>query len=373
MFDEEASRNFYDQIRTLWIEPEIRRRRDAGGIPDDFLIYRCLVKLPRDSKPVVEFNDEIQWQATLKFPQSRDIKQGEAIHLHEVERIVSVAPPEVDGKRVAFVYLYTTGTGYAGVFDFAPNDLDRMLSPQAKDEWSLGEHIAESLQALLVERVIRTHDDVQEALQGIGLWVAPALLPYPLGKIVYFLKRDVPNEARRLLISHCSASFLGSLTAKWWQLKEFDARRRLIDDALSAHGGSKYALSICALLPHLEGIITDWIYTQVPQEDIPWRQESKILKFRDIISSGPSTTYTYKCVVESTVDFILAGPVLSTFKTWFESIDTSFANRNVVGHGKYQDDLYVEENSIKLVLLLDTVYHIIAGKDSKKGQTSKSV
>lgn len=118
---------------------------------------------------------------------------------------------------------------------------------------------------------------------------------------------------------------------------------------MGAHGEGKYCLTIATMLPQLEGIITDWICTKVA--DPPFRQESKTHKFRDLVSDGPPTTYTFQRIVASALDFIISGPVLATFRKWFDSIDTSFANRHAVEHGKYEDALYTEENSIKLLLM----------------------
>ena len=55
----------------------------------------------------------------------------------------------------------------------------------------------------------------------------------------------------------------------------------------------------------------------------------------------------------------LGGPVLETLGSWLERIDEAFPHRHVVEHGKYEEALFTEENSIKLFLLLDTVFHII--------------
>lgn len=79
-----------------------------------------------------------------------------------------------------------------------------------------------------------------------------------------------------------------------------------------------------------------------------------------------SSTYTYRRIVESSLEFILDGPVLSTFQNWFARIDRSFANRNVIEHGKYDDSLFSEENSIKLFLLLDTIYYIVSERGEKE-------
>ena len=51
--------------------------------------------------------------------------KGKPIYLENVQEIVTVSPPEVDGERVAFVYLFYTGrSGYRSVFDFSPNHPD---------------------------------------------------------------------------------------------------------------------------------------------------------------------------------------------------------------------------------------------------------
>ncbi len=110
----------------------------------------------------------------------------------------------------------------------------------------------------------------------------------------------------------------------------------------------------------VEGIITDWIYTRLPEDEIPWRQESKTKKFRDVVLERHSVTYIYRRVVESAIDFTVEGPVLKTFKKWFDRIDDVFPSRHVLQHRRYDDSLFTHENSIKLFLLIDTIYHIIS-------------
>jgi hypothetical protein len=125
-------------------------------------------------------------------------------------------------------------------------------------------------------------------------------------------------------------------------------------------------LSIHALLPQVEGIITEWVYENLPPSEMqPWRPESKAQRFRDLALEEPVTTYTFRRIVESAIDFILGGPILETFKRWNQQINEAFPNRHVVAHGKYDESLYSEDNSIKLVLLLDTVYYIIESRQQR--------
>ena len=74
-------------------------------------------------------------------------------------------------------------------------------------------------------------------------------------------------------------------------------------------------------------------------------------------------TSTYKQVVGSLSTFILEGPFFGTFDQWLASIDPIFPNRHVVGHGRYEPGFYTQENSIKLFLLLDTIYRVIASNE----------
>jgi hypothetical protein len=111
-------------------------------------------------------------------------------------------------------------------------------------------------------------------------------------------------------------------------------------------------------LPQIEGVISDWAYAE-SGGNIPFRQVSKTKTFRDLILNRLSS-FIFNAVVESTVDFILKGPVLKDFKEWSVNIDNTFANRNVIGHGKYNESFFTEENSIKLFLLLDTIYTVMA-------------
>jgi len=83
---------------------------------------------------------------------------------------------------------------------------------------------------------------------------------------------------------------------------------------------------------------------------IPYRQESKArLFFTTIINNVKD-----KKTVRSCSKFIICGPILETFQKWNLSVRNTFTNRTVVEHGKHDDSINSEENTIKLFLLLDT-------------------
>ena len=359
--DKQASDNFFQQLDSLWIKPEIERRTLAQTLPADFKIYRCLIKMPHGKEPIVEFNDEIVLTAKFEAAPGENIQAGNPVFLHQVKKIESVKPPEVDGVRVAFVYLYWNGNHYETIFDFTPNVPDELITPEQKELWNFGEAIGKSIQNILSERAINIQGNSPQLFNTIGLWAAPALIPYPLTKIAVELDKGNFDVALKALIEHCNDTFLRTLIDKWYDHNIFVHRKTLIEDAFFAHQNQKYTLSINALIPQIEGVITDWMYSNVDIDDnsIPWRQESKTKKFREEILNGQISSYSYKAIVESTLNFILDGPVLDTFKKWEQNVNTAFPNRHVVEHGKYIDDLYKIENSIRLFLLLDTISYIM--------------
>jgi hypothetical protein len=361
MLDKEALKTTFNQMHKIWIEPELARRKLANILPDDFKIYRFLIRLPKERPPIVEFNDEIHWLARVKLAPGTNMQPGQDVYVHDIDEIFTVEPPQVEGKRVAFMYFFWTGNGYQLIFDFTPNWPEGVTAKEESDDWQLGEAIAESLQAIVTEKAVHIHDEVQALLRQIGLWAVPTLLPYPLSRIAKLLKEGNVETARATLLQHCTPAYMEALSSKWWSVEQFEQRKTLIQDALHAHKEGKYRLSIPALLPQVEGTVTDWTIARLPETvALPWRQESKTKKFRDLVLDGPPTTFTYKRIVESTIEFILNGPVLETFKQWMDEINSAFPNRHVVEHGKYDERLYTEENSVKLLLLLDTIYHIIS-------------
>ncbi len=58
VLDEEAASNLFNQIMKLWIKPEISRRKQGGTLPENFRMNRCLIRLPQDQDPIIEFNEE---------------------------------------------------------------------------------------------------------------------------------------------------------------------------------------------------------------------------------------------------------------------------------------------------------------------------
>src|SRR5262245_4798622 len=109
MIDEELGKGIAQQMHQHWIGPELEVRAKAGKLPPDFQIRRCLIRLPKNAMPIVEFNEEVVLRAKVKVPDECDPKPGDTAYLGDIEYVERVYPPEVDGVRVAFFYAQWVG------------------------------------------------------------------------------------------------------------------------------------------------------------------------------------------------------------------------------------------------------------------------
>lgn len=358
LLDESGATNFFKHITKLWINPELEKRKKEGNLSEGFTFNRCLIKFPHDKPYVVEFNDEVGWIAVVRKDRESAFRKGDPVHIYQINEILDVKPPKINDKRVGFVFLHIVNGEWIIFFDFKPNHDDFKESK----EWLLGKEIAKSLQALIEEKTILITKSANNLLQNFGLWSAPALISYPLSKIIKQLSENKEEDALRTLKEFCTPELLEKLSVDWFTNEFLAKRKKTLQEAVIAHKQGLYSLTVHTLLPQIEGIITDWITTQVSIDDVPWRLESKTKKFQDLILGKP-TQNSYNIVVNSAINFILNGPVLTTFKKWFDDINKAFPNRHVIEHGKNADSLFNEENSIKLFLLIDTIHHIISERE----------
>jgi hypothetical protein len=354
MLDDIGKQNFARNLHEQFIQPEIERRQEAGTFPDEFKIRECLIRLPKDGRPLVEFNREFGWLVKPKLAPALKLTGmalDRPVYNHEIVAIERVFPPEIDGQRVSFIYLFWTGFEYCSVFDFSPNQLD--FDPAG--EFELGQVIADHLQHQIVEITVSLSKRNQAQLHQIGLWPVTSLLPYPISHIVERVGSGHPEEARQILVTHCNATFVAELVETWQPIQAFERRMALFREAVENHANQNYHSSIHTLIPHIEGVITDWLMTVVQPDEVRWRPDSKIRQFKELVEVIPQFNQAYREAFEAVCQFLLEGPPLQRFQDWLEKIDPSFPGRHPVAHGRYEEALFNEENSIKLFLMLDTV------------------
>lgn len=356
MLDEQASQNFLNEVFRLWIDPEIDRRFGDTGVPEGFVLREALIKMPKDQPPLVQFNNEIGWIGHTKVAADVEVEAGDPIYLHQIEHIADVNPPEVDGTRVAFVYLHWTGYDalYNIIFDFTPNHPDYDAS---ESEFTLGKAIGNHLQYKLVEDAAVRAARQKALLSKIGLWTVTSLLPFPISKIIESIEAGELEAARTLLVDHVTPEFIEeSLLNTWYDIDAFGIRRPALEEALKSHEIGLFHASIAILIGHIEGVIVDWLHDVLPpNEDVPFRLESRLKKFESTLRKTPYLRQAYQIAMDSTFEFLKEGAIFQKFQNWYDAIDPSFAGRHAIQHGKYVKNIYTKENSVKLFLLLDTI------------------
>jgi len=87
----EAGRALNQQIWDLWVEPEIRRRREADNLPHDFHLFgfQVVISSPNDNgETVVRLNDEVR--AIAKVQARRTFEAGQTVYANDIEAIEEI-------------------------------------------------------------------------------------------------------------------------------------------------------------------------------------------------------------------------------------------------------------------------------------------
>lgn len=356
---EEQKQRMFLNWHNQWIVPELERRHGKDNIPEDTKVTECLVLLPKGQTPIVKFNGEFGW--SVKDPglsdgrSIADLEIGQSVYLYDILTIDNVLPPTVDGVRVAFMYLFKGEMGWQLYVDFIPNQPD--YDPHDESNKFDGTIIAHHLQHQLLLKVVQWAKAHTAQLNEIGLWIATSLLPYPLSMIVEKVTEGKPEEARQLLIDHCDLAFLNEhIVSTWKPIKAFNQRMNFFDDAMFNYESGRYHGALSILAAQIEGVITDWLFeVEYYREDKKRHIRAKFSDFREALSKIPALLWLYREAHDSMLSFLESGPWLQQFELWNQDVNSSFPGRHVVQHGKYSSDMFTQENSIKMFLMLDTI------------------
>lgn len=351
----EAFKNLFSQINETWIQPEILRRKQNGTLDNDFRIKKCKILLGNLLAPTILFNKEAGWLAQIEPDLNKNPIIGMDISLlHDVKDIKAVDRPLCNGLPTSFIYLTRTMSGYSIIVDIIPDGLT-LEEEQARWDEEAAPLIIETLKNSISEVLISGFD--HSKLKKIGLWLAPALVPYPLAKILKLLENDNSEAARNWLVQHCTSAFLEERIRDWYSISAYGTRRTLFEAALEAHREKKYQLSIHAIIPQVEGVISDFLHSLPDSQAVPFWPVPKIIRFKDVLLAAMQRNYLYVESVKSSVEFMIE-VMLQGFTKWFGPVhENQFPMRHAVVHGKYDDSVYSEENSIKLFLILDTLHN----------------
>jgi uncharacterized protein (UPF0332 family) len=119
MTEEDFDQNLMGQVLELWINPEIERRREAGSLPDDFVVTRAqiIMNLAADA-PEVRFNKEIK--AVAQFRAARAVEVGEDLTEADIESIEDIMLTDEDPNAGHLTMMLFKGRWFIA-FDFRYN------------------------------------------------------------------------------------------------------------------------------------------------------------------------------------------------------------------------------------------------------------
>ena len=119
MVDEEFGRNLMEQVLELWVNPEVERRREAGNLPDDFVLTAVQVIMNLDADaPEVRFNEEVK--AVAQGRATRAIEEGEDVTEADLEGIEDIMLTDQDPNAGHLTMMFFKGH-WLIAFDFRYN------------------------------------------------------------------------------------------------------------------------------------------------------------------------------------------------------------------------------------------------------------
>lgn len=103
------------QMQQLTFSPEIRRRREAGTLPDDFLFWGGQMIQPPGGGQIIRLNSEVRGRPYLRT--DRAIEKGEEVKLGDFANLeyFDLEDDELDSGHFT---MFFTGAGWFVSFDF---------------------------------------------------------------------------------------------------------------------------------------------------------------------------------------------------------------------------------------------------------------
>ena len=232
-------------------------------------------------------------------------------------------------------------------------------------------------------QLMRTRAEIRriaEAFQKCNLWLAPSMvgLTDEVVKLYYEGKKQVIPSIIARYYKRNNWAILKETVSNWESNSFFRPRMGIIYDALEAHMNCKYALSVPALLPHIEGIAREI----VKKYNLPELPQLVICRKISYGENGdktwPSTVFGEVAMgalsfqewvaVESFLYYLEGTMYLSPRRVGKKLEDFAtkdILNRNSILHGRHLK-YATSMNSLKCFLALD-VLALIDAEEVKQG------
>ncbi len=346
-----AYRPLSEMLR-LFVIPEIEHRVTTGMVQADklpFQVHRFRY-VHGGGKNIVEINDEVTIKAQVRI--TRPVAAGESLTLADIHPDdCFLEPPEVDGKPAAFFLCHSLFLNFITMFDFTPN-----LPPELEDSERAPNRIrypvADLVQASSIADAIKPIE--KYAQLAAATWPpGPGLYPHVLWRVhqtPHVLEK--PEFADAVAAAHSEAYWKERL-AFWTETAFFGDRMKYVEKSIGAYLAGDYVASIYILVPHIEGIVFD--YVSASGGPPRYRLESRVADLKKLVLSRKVLMFPRK-VLDQVFDFIETGTFLT--ETGNVTDPSQQVTRHGISHGVFKN-FENRDISLKYLILLDALAYVV--------------
>lgn len=193
----------------------------------------------------------------------------------------------------------------------------------------------------------------EQALWKMGWWIPQTVSVSFFARVGRLALASERVEVRRAMVALGRARELSGLVDGWLELDPFRDRRRFLLDGLRDHRRRRFRVSIPTLLPLIEGIAVD--------------------AFTPGATHGPRPAFEAAALIDAATGPAMADTVTALYaRHEFSAVASGSRqlNRHLILHGR-STGYGTEENSVKVLLALDTLAYFIEQRDraAKDGST----
>ncbi len=281
----------------------------------------------------------------IGFPNVDSIIQGFTEHLVSLQSAIMRIAEDAETQRQTILRISNISNQSIKMFE------------------DFGQNILESMNTTL-ERAGVASTELGEPLGRSGFWIPPSAPLDLLWRLeaVRNNQQDTPEAFRQVIVDYYEEDDSRNfqiMVEDWSSNSYFAERAGIVEDAANAHKLGNYTLSIPALLPLIEGILSQIVGRRVrPREGMArWAEEAIDALYSDIGEA-------YK---DALIHFIVGNRFYGTvppeyftperFPEWLELEGlrgSHVLNRHAILHG-VQIDYASRENSLRAFLMLDVL------------------
>lgn len=107
--EQEFAQRTFQQAFEIWINPEIKKRKNAGTLPSEFQLQRAQVIMNLDSPIQVRFNDEIKVRMQVRV--TKTVNKGDPVYLTDFDKILAIELTDDDPNAAHLTIFNHLGNG----------------------------------------------------------------------------------------------------------------------------------------------------------------------------------------------------------------------------------------------------------------------